>query len=1167
MALDAFGTSTKQHDVRGFNAINNDGIREVAVSGASRLWPSSTAPIPSTSFASGYYPGGIPNSQPPPLTNGATNGSTLKHSHGKTLSSSNVAGTPTRIPQSLPPPSSLPTVGTEDRPSKRRKIQNDASHKPASPSTKAKALSECLQHQVFPHLERAIRAIDKNLYDVEKLGGRIIGKVADKEFERHFNDGNGRLAPDVEATVVIRIHRLVTECIAGNEFRRCPPVPPAPVRTPSSQQSTLVLPSIEDTPDVMMIDENEQDNANDEMDEGDAEEYFNGDLDPSDEAGQQPISPPPQVHPKKKPKKPSTTTTSQQLRTRAKATQWQSGRSYELKRPDSPLQVKNQWFGQSSRPYLPAPKRHQIAAGIGSGRLVRLQSDDLALPSVYHVDFSIEEVRFLREIARYFYGKPILRTKRTDLQDIRHLMKKSPGLRARLLDVHRQKYDSLQQPPPFLLKRPVDALENFLDDLQRRQVETEGKSLYLQRDDNAGQHDVPRINRVSSLLLAREVVGNRLGATRQYQNFTTAFKTNREDQLEPRVEWTNCAGDIMTVSWLPDSTRFVCGTTTHSDSHNQQYNRPGNLLFGSAASNTLKAYPDHRIPRPVVTHGENALDSMRESQDPWLYTSVVSSDYDPFFNYVFTSSFDNTVKVWWSNNGTIELRETWHHEGRVNFVVTNKAEPISKIATAVDVPTKAVRVYSTKLHPEDKRLREVYSYSEYSCKRVHGEDYIPLDQDKWAYFPAAIRWGVEQSVKHLLLIGYSPRSLNHDDNEIPEDKRDTGELCLWDTNTDTEIKVNSAATSNVFEVAWHPSRPSFAAATSASQTSEKIDIRTQIRIFELNEAGQYAVVKTLDCPAIDINELVLRPNSTLYSYVAAGCTDGKVYIWDSARTDDEDPISVLEHGEPVEEIIGDREQEDVGVKFVAWATTTDRLYTGSSDGVVKVWNIRQGKGVLVKDLMEVAAPITVGAFSPDFTKLIIGDGSGRVYLMDVNEWEDNANQDSVAAISSGFVKLQLDGKQRAIRRPRPFIPHGEVPPPYQNLDSDAYHLGQERAKEYLETSQLALISDPTIGAVQGPAYTLTGLYRAEAHLDGNVAAPLISAFETQQRANQSFSRTSRYLIQGSTGGGTRALSNQHRRNIRLDRGLGNLTDATRAVLLAEKAELDVSPMDFDYDSD
>ena len=73
-----------------------------------------------------------------------------------------------------------------------------------------------------------------------------------------------------------------------------------------------------------------------------------------------------------------------------------------------------------------------------------------------------------------------------------------------------------------------------------------------------------------------------------------------------------------------------------------------------------------------------------------------------------------------------------------------------------------------------------------------------------------------------------------------------------------------------------------------------------------------------------------------------------------------------------------------------------------------MWNIRHGKEVLVKDLIEVAAPITFGAFSPDYTKLVIGDGSGRVYLLALEEEDgdedesEDADSDECDPNSEGF---------------------------------------------------------------------------------------------------------------------------------------------------------------------
>ncbi|KAI4599250.1 hypothetical protein KJ359_002209 [Pestalotiopsis sp. 9143b] len=846
----------------------------------------------------------------------------------------------------------------------------------------------------------------------------------------------------------------------------------------------------------------------------------------------------------------------QRLRARVKAKQWQSGRIVDEDKRGA-LKPGNKWFGLSERPYLPRDERDDV---LKHSHLMRLEDDELLQPSTIHVDFSQEECQFLQGVARKLYGSKSY-GQRSTMEDLRHLLKraKRAGLYSEFLTAKEEQYASFDMgsPPTTLLSRNVRDIHNFASDICKRKLRPEPAQVFtIARDDLSSR--VSRINRAPSLLLAREILGNRPPvSTRRYESFNTSFKTNHEDALEPQIEWTNCAGDIMALSWVSD-TQFVCGTTTHSDSHNQQYNKPGNLLLGSSSQKTLRAYPDHRIPRPVVLNGDNALDAMVESQDPWLFSSVVDSDFDPVRKLAFTASFDGTVRIWRVDDNAMACVGTWEHGGRVNFVLASNHRH-GLVATAADVATGAVRVYHTET------IQSNQAFDSYSCTKVDGDHYVP--SDKWAYFPAAIRWGLAPVCQHLLLVGYSPRSLTGHDLDIPRDKLSTGELCLWDTLQRRHIKVNSLVTQNVFEVTWHPFRNAFAVATSEALSIERNDhnVNTQIRIFEMNVDGQYGAIKTLDCTAVDINELVIRPNSVAFSYIAAGCTDGNCYVWDTAGSDL--PICVLRHGEPVEELLGEKELEDVGVKFVSWGTTADRLYTGSSDGVVKVWNIRHGKAVHLRDLIEVPGPITAGSFSPDHSKLAIGDGSGRVYLLGL---EDDEEGEQTIQNGSDLVRMQLGGQQRAIRRPRPFIPHPEVPPPNRGRSAAGSDLtlGRQRAGEYLQRGEIVLHPHPCIGAIKGPRYSDTGLFRAEAHLDEDVSKPLLAMFERHQQEPPRLyvSPTRMPRVRAIEGYGNETANMLRYQNTWTELSSGrNMDELTRAQLEAEGIDCD-SDYDYEYES-
>ena len=510
----------------------------------------------------------------------------------------------------------------------------------------------------------------------------------------------------------------------------------------------------------------------------------------------------------------------------------------------------SKWFSKQQRqPYLTAEQRVSVVEAAQTP--LQLDSSELTTPITVHVDFTEEEVRYLGILAkRTLVPSTESRGKRDIKKALVKILKKNRSYIPAILDAFVQE--------ARLPSRTREDVSNFFMDLIAQKTRSDLATLSLARDDEDIRGGAIRASRVHSLLLAREISGQRgFGAMRTYQQFNNEFRKTHEDSLEKRAEWTGCAGDIMTIVWVSNDA-FMCGTTEHSDSHNQQYNKPGNLALGSCSNMTLRAYPEHRIVRPVVEKGENSTDAMVQSQDPWLYSSVVASDYDAVHDRAFTCSFDRTVKIWKvdKSGGSMRVLGEWQHDGNVNFVAASKHES-GMVATAADVATRAIRIYDIN-KPDISRS----SFRSYSCSRVTDDKGNTVSTERWAYYPATMQWGLADGVKHLLLVGYSPRSRTGDDNDIPVDRRDTGELLLWDGITGERWHVTSARTQNVFEVLWHPTQESFIAATSPMIQDLESRIRTQIRIFRLADKDEFGIkafspIMALDCTAVDINELTI----------------------------------------------------------------------------------------------------------------------------------------------------------------------------------------------------------------------------------------------------------------------------------------------------------------------
>ncbi|WKT38665.1 AMP-dependent synthetase/ligase [Fusarium oxysporum f. sp. vasinfectum] len=501
---------------------------------------------------------------------------------------------------------SLP-VPCDEPPPKRRRVSTGLQRK--------RGVKECLLSQVTPLVERAVGHLSRDVYHVNALAIKTVTELSiNKFFRRRWDETGGYLSQQDLDVLAIQAHDVVRGLAGGSEFRISPlssetPEPqllPPPRSTPKSQPQGQTAPTIVNT------------EATRKSEDRDSPIFYDA---LTSQPSHQPELP---QNVERKPYRPR-----------------------ERREP----KPSNRYYQISERPYLSAAHRKAIEEG--TKKPVAVNNELIAQPIVYHVDFSPEEIAEIIGQISQNENKHIPATRESMMEQIR--------LRNRPLI-----------PIPGRTIRDMSA---FASDLWAGKVAETPRVLsftaeHVTEETKKQQGQMRRTSRLSSLLMAREMEGNQgFQRTREYLNFQAEFKRLCEDDLQVVTEFTNCAGDITTGAWVSRES-FLCGTTTHSDTHNQQYNRPGNLLLCSTGKGTLRSFPDHRIPRPRVEKGGNSTEAMRQSQDPWLYSSVVSCDYSAEDDLAYTSSFDKTVKVWKVDpkGEHMEAIATWQHTGNVNFV-------------------------------------------------------------------------------------------------------------------------------------------------------------------------------------------------------------------------------------------------------------------------------------------------------------------------------------------------------------------------------------------------------------------------------------------------------------------------------------------------------------------
>ncbi|KAL2863464.1 WD repeat protein [Aspergillus lucknowensis] len=433
-------------------------------------------------------------------------------------------------------------------------------------------------------------------------------------------------------------------------------------------------------------------------------------------------------------------------------------------------------------------------------------------------------------------------------------------------------------------------------------------------------------------LLQRRELGFR--PTRQLQSkLGSSFKLSKA--------WKGASNDVVTLTWSPDGTKFAAGAAAQCGEYMMAYNRKNNLLLGDLVRNELHELPDHWVQRPRRRDSASQVIS-----DPRLFMSVTSVQW--FEDTLYTASYDHTVKLWDTSRGEATCLKTLEHESKVIVMArSNFAKNI--LATG----TNTIGFWNT----------ETSEYTPLELPRARSRKDIEL-------VSTSVAWGTNQATKDYLLAGMS----QNEDGGVAQH----GLLAAFRIRESSTVpEYFSPNSQNVFDVTWHPALPTFATACTAGQQASR-GTRSVVNLYEPLRLNRR--VMELECPALDMNEVVFCPMDT--NYISAGCTDGITYVWDQRKPGE--ILHKLKHGDPLnqlDETIG-RELADTGVNLQLWGNTYDQLYTGASDGVVKRWDIlRAPEDVFIGDVVVLPEGIMCGALSPDKSNLLIGDVSGGVNLL------------------------------------------------------------------------------------------------------------------------------------------------------------------------------------------
>jgi WD40 repeat protein len=439
----------------------------------------------------------------------------------------------------------------------------------------------------------------------------------------------------------------------------------------------------------------------------------------------------------------------------------------------------------------------------------------------------------------------------------------------------------------------------------------------------------------------------------------------------------NASGDVSTITWSPDGETFAAGAVAVTDVQSVDYNKPRNLVIGSAATQKIKELPHHTI--------KCRLPNGRRKE---LFSTVQAVAFSPDSRYMYSAGIDKYLHKYRVNGSPHDttLVHNRKHPASVDFLAASNSGLVAT-GNASSGPD-SIQVFA---HSDDGLSEPVCFSGMPQANRT----------------PSALKWGIAHQHQDYLLAGFSKEAevvYQEDDHRDKE-----GEVGLWDLRTQQRIETD-APNRNVFDLAWNPNpdgHSSIFAVASRPISHVSDGIHSVVRLYSPRQTRAHHTME-LDCPAWDINDVVYSPHDN--NLIAVGSTEGRVYIWDVRYAKHGQlPLRTLKHGESLAIMHHDKKrwEVDTGIRFLSWGSERDRLYTGSSDGVVACWDpYRSDSDKHVRDVVQLNSAVMSGAFSPDFSRLLIGEDAARLNLLSVGNDGARFNRITTARFSVEEAPLQ-----------------------------------------------------------------------------------------------------------------------------------------------------------------